>query len=75
VTKNGSSRREPALISDISVGFTVKFERVTSAATAKRIFRHALWDNSRGITESAIFRSFSFPSNNIKEQEDVFEST
>lgn len=26
VTKNGSSRREPALISDISVGFTAKFE-------------------------------------------------
>ena len=76
VTKNGSSRGEPALISDISVGFTVKFEPSYLGCYSKTNFSDTLYgNNSRGITESAIFRSFSFPSNNIKEQEDVFEST
>ena len=44
--KNGSSRREPALISDISVGFTAKFEPSYLGDYSKNEFSDTLY----GIT-------------------------
>jgi hypothetical protein len=75
VTKNGSSRREPALISDISVGFTAKFEPSYLGCYSKTNFQTCSMGYLSGDHRKRDLSIFLFPQHNIKEQEDVFEST